>query len=50
VLTPRQRFWHENGYLILERFLPDDLIDAYVEVRRKVASPAAGGRRRPTST
>ena len=46
VLTPRQRFWHENGYLILERFLPDDLIDAYVEVRRKVASP--GGWRSPT--
>jgi hypothetical protein len=32
------RHFYEQGYLILERFLPDDLIDAYVDymVRNKV--------------
>jgi hypothetical protein len=45
-LTPRQRFWRENGYLILENFLPQDAIDAYVEVRKKWQSP--GGWACPT--
>lgn len=29
VMTPDAAFWRENGYLILPRFLPDDLLEAY---------------------
>lgn len=45
-LSPRQKFWAENGYLILEKFLPTDLIDRYVAVREKC--PVPGGWACPT--
>jgi len=32
-LDERQRQWRQGGYVILERFIPDDLIDAYCAVR-----------------
>lgn len=32
-LTPLQREWRETGVVILPRFLPDDLMDAYVRER-----------------
>ncbi len=40
-LTTSQRFWREQGYLILPRFLPDELVDAYCCVRENV--DALGG-------
>jgi Phytanoyl-CoA dioxygenase (PhyH) len=40
-LDADQKFWRDNGYLILRDFLPHDLIDAYVKLREKV--PSAGG-------
>ncbi|MEJ0068831.1 MAG: hypothetical protein WDO24_09025 [Pseudomonadota bacterium] len=47
-LDPQQRLWRNNGYLILERFLPDALLDAYIKVRAALPIPAAGVPR-PTS-
>ncbi len=38
-LDEHQRFWRENGYLILERFIPDTLIDPYCRVREKLDRP-----------
>jgi SAM-dependent methyltransferase len=35
-LTPEQEFWRENGYLVLPGLIPDELIDRYCEVRRKM--------------
>ena len=32
---PDQKLWRQNGYLILEKFLPNDLIDAYCRVRER---------------
>jgi hypothetical protein len=32
-LTDRQRQWAEHGYVILERAIPEPLVDAYVEFR-----------------
>lgn len=32
-LDAQQRFWRENGYLVLERFMPDHLTEAYAEAR-----------------
>src|SRR5713226_5207067 len=34
-MTPDQRFWRENGYLIKNRFMPDNLIDAYCRAYEK---------------
>jgi hypothetical protein len=34
-MTPDQQFWREHGYLIKERFLPEDLIDRYCRVYEK---------------
>jgi len=36
-LSPEQEFWRENGYLIVPGLIPDDLIDRYCAVRRKVS-------------
>jgi hypothetical protein len=33
-LDAQQRYWRENGYLILERFIPEDIVDAYMRVRQ----------------
>lgn len=38
LLTDEQRFWRENGYLILRNFIPEDVVDAYCRVREKVSS------------
>lgn len=38
-LTENQRFWRDNGYLILERFIPDELVDRYIAVRSKIKDP-----------
>jgi hypothetical protein len=32
-LSPDQKFWRDNGYLIKEGFIPHDLIDRYCEIR-----------------
>lgn len=32
-MTDNQRYYADNGYLILRGFIPDDLIDAYLELR-----------------
>jgi hypothetical protein len=32
-MDPMQRFWRDNGYLLLPNFMPSELIDAYVRVR-----------------
>lgn len=34
--TDRQRHWTENGYLILERAIPEEVVDEYVRVRAKL--------------
>ena len=39
-LTPDQEFYRDNGYLIMEKFMPDDLIEAYCKVR---SSESLGG-------
>jgi hypothetical protein len=39
VLTPQQLAWRRDGVLILPRFLPDEVIDAYSEVRAALGSP-----------
>lgn len=36
-LTAEQLSWRRNGVVLLPKFLPDDLIDAYIEVRKDVA-------------
>ena len=38
-LTPEQKTWRENGYLILSMFIPDDLLNPYIRVREKIALP-----------
>ena len=42
-LSERQRFWRRHGYLLLENFLPDDLIGAYVAVRDNLPAPGGWG-------
>jgi hypothetical protein len=42
-LSERQKLWRQNGYLLLENFLPHDLIDAYVAVREKWQVPGGWG-------
>lgn len=32
-LTPEQRSWRRDGVVVLKNFLPDDLIDAYINIR-----------------
>jgi hypothetical protein len=45
-MSAEQRAWRENGYLIVPRFIPDHLIEAYCAVRRQV--PLAEGWASPT--
>jgi phytanoyl-CoA dioxygenase PhyH len=42
-LSERQRLWRRQGYLLLENFLPPDLIAAYVAVREKWPAPGGWG-------
>jgi hypothetical protein len=35
-LTPEQLSWRQDGVVELKGFLPDDLVDAYIEVRSKL--------------
>jgi SAM-dependent methyltransferase len=37
-LTPEQRSWRENGYVILKDFIPNDLVDRYCAVRERLDS------------
>jgi hypothetical protein len=40
-----QRHWRENGFVVLDKFLPDDLIDAYCAVRERLPkAPPKGDR------
>lgn len=45
-LTPLQNKWVADGYVILRDFMPHQLVDAYRELRCRVASP--GGWKCPT--
>ncbi|HVJ52823.1 MAG TPA: phytanoyl-CoA dioxygenase family protein [Aliidongia sp.] len=45
-LTPEQRHWRENGYVILRNFIPDELIDRYSAVRSRIGD--MGGWPSPT--
>ena len=38
-LTPEQRQWREHGYLILPKFIPDDLLAAYARWRAERRLP-----------
>ena len=38
-LTQHQACWRDNGYLILEKFIPEAIVDRYVAVRSKIADP-----------
>jgi hypothetical protein len=38
-LSADQKFWRDNGYLIKQGFIPEDLIDRYCEVRARHPSP-----------
>jgi SAM-dependent methyltransferase len=38
-LSSEQRSWRDNGYLILPRFMPNELIDRYCEVRTQIKDP-----------
>lgn len=38
-LTEDQKFYKANGYLILKGFIPDDLNNAYQEIRKTVSIP-----------
>lgn len=35
IMTPDAQYWRDQGYLILPKFLPDALIDAYANVMRR---------------
>jgi hypothetical protein len=35
-LTPEQRFWRKNGYLILEGFIPPKVVDTYLKTREEL--------------
>ncbi len=39
-LTPEQRSWRRDGVLVLERFLPTPLVDAYITRRMQHPDPA----------
>ena len=44
-LDPMQRAWRENGFVVLEKFLPDALIDRYCEIREQLPkAPSKGDR------
>lgn len=38
-LTAEQRHWREHGYLILDNFMPHDLVDRYCAVRGRLNAP-----------
>ncbi|HPG24593.1 MAG TPA: phytanoyl-CoA dioxygenase family protein [Myxococcota bacterium] len=38
-LSERQRYWRENGYLVLPGLVPHDLVDAYCRVRERIEAP-----------
>jgi 2-polyprenyl-3-methyl-5-hydroxy-6-metoxy-1,4-benzoquinol methylase len=46
-LTPEQCSWRENGYIIIPRFFPNDLIERYCAVRAQLDS--VGGWPSPTA-
>jgi hypothetical protein len=42
-LDEQQRFWRENGYLLLEGFMPDELVDTYCRIREALGKPGGWG-------
>ena len=42
-LDEQQRSWVEDGVVILPKFMPDELIDAYCEVRQTLDKPGGWG-------
>ena len=38
-LTDDQRHWWQHGYVVKKRFIPDDILDAYYEVRSRLDRP-----------
>jgi hypothetical protein len=42
-LDDQQRFWRENGYLLLKGFMPNELVDAYCRVREAFGRPGGWG-------
>ncbi|MCB9890212.1 MAG: phytanoyl-CoA dioxygenase family protein [Planctomycetes bacterium] len=41
-LTPNQKHWRDQGYVLLEGFLPEDLVDAYLDLRQRCGIGIAG--------
>jgi hypothetical protein len=39
-LSKEQKFWRDNGYLILPGLVPDELVDAYLDLRRRNNVPS----------
>ncbi len=37
-LTAEQKFWQENGYLIIPGLIPEELIESYIDVRKTCKS------------
>jgi hypothetical protein len=42
-LTEHQRQWRNQGYVLLKKFIPDDLIEAYSKVRSQWQDPGGWG-------
>ncbi len=34
-LTPEQKFWRDNGYLIVENAIPEDVMDRYIALKQQ---------------
>ncbi len=34
-LTENQKFWRDNGYVILKNIIPEDVIDRYIELKKQ---------------
>ncbi|MEA2898706.1 MAG: hypothetical protein QOJ84_4321 [Bradyrhizobium sp.] len=41
-LSQEQKFWRDNGFLILPGFIPNELVDAYLDLRRRNNVPLRG--------
>lgn len=42
-LDDHQRFWRDNGYLVLKNFIPTDVVDGYCKVREAFGRPEGWG-------
>lgn len=41
-LTPEQKFWRENGYLVLKKVIPEAVVDAYLALRERTGIERSG--------